>query len=269
MATNALIDGELSKPASTLIKKVSGAIGMLYEPTHIRRIAKAKADAGLILANQGVELSDLRRRAFQRWIEGEERQQLNIESVLDKTMPKLREDADPEGVEDDWVVAFFDKVRMVSDQQMQKLWAHLLASEANDPGRFARQTINILSCLGRTDARLFARLCRFCILIGTQPFLLIFGQADASVYRRHGIDATALHTIDSLGLIKYATMIESAASPRPGTVIRYHAEEFVSKGNLNVGSAHLTRAGRELYALCGATPVRGFFAYAKGEMLES
>ena len=266
---DALIDGKLSKPANTLVKKVSGAIGMLYEPTHIRRVAKAKADAELMLANPGVELSDLRKRAFQRWFEEEERRQTNIESVLEKTMPGLRDNADPEAVDDDWIVAFFNKVRMISDQEMQVLWAHLLAGEANDPGRFARQTINILSCLGRTDARLFTRLCRFCILIGTQPFLLIFGQADASVYRRHGIYATALHTIDSLGLIKYATMIESAASPRPGTVIRYHAEEFVSRGNLNVGSAHLTRAGRELYALCGATPVRGFFAYAKGEMLES
>ena len=266
---DSLVDGQLSKPANTLVKKVSSAIGMIYEPTHIRRVAKARADAELMIASPGVELSDLRQRAVHRWIEEEERRQANMESVLTRTMPRLREDADPGRIEDDWVAAFFDKAREISDQQMQDLWAHLLASEANSPGRFARQTINILSCLGRTDATLFTKLCRFCICIGTQPFLLIFDQADASSYRRHGIDSNVLHTIDSLGLIKYETMMVSTASPRPGTVIHYHAESFVSKGDLVVGSAHLTRVGRELYALSEGEPVSGFFAYAKKRMLDS
>jgi hypothetical protein len=42
--------GELSKPADTLIKKVSSAIGGVFEPWQIKRVAKAKAEASLIKA---------------------------------------------------------------------------------------------------------------------------------------------------------------------------------------------------------------------------
>ena len=46
--SNSLINlGDLTKPADTLIKKVSNAVGILYEPRQTRRVAKAKADAAL------------------------------------------------------------------------------------------------------------------------------------------------------------------------------------------------------------------------------
>jgi hypothetical protein len=37
--------GELAKPMEKMIEKVSAAVGVLYEPTRIRKEAKAKADA--------------------------------------------------------------------------------------------------------------------------------------------------------------------------------------------------------------------------------
>lgn len=46
--SRSLIDlGNLSKPADTLVKKASKAVGGLFEPRQIRRAAKAKADAVL------------------------------------------------------------------------------------------------------------------------------------------------------------------------------------------------------------------------------
>ncbi len=42
--------GELSKPATILIEKVSDAVGGLLKPWQIRRVAKAEADAEKIKA---------------------------------------------------------------------------------------------------------------------------------------------------------------------------------------------------------------------------
>ena len=51
-----LIDlGKLSKPISKLIEAVSQGIGTLYEPTKIRRKAKAQADAALIKAEADIK----------------------------------------------------------------------------------------------------------------------------------------------------------------------------------------------------------------------
>lgn len=44
--------GDLSKPANTLIEKVSSAIGGIFEPWQIKRVAKAEAEAGLIKQRQ-------------------------------------------------------------------------------------------------------------------------------------------------------------------------------------------------------------------------
>ena len=71
-SSNSLINldlGELSKPANTLILKVSEAVNGLFAPYQVKRIAKAKAEAeaALTKAHSEIELSDLQRRALHRY----------------------------------------------------------------------------------------------------------------------------------------------------------------------------------------------------------
>ena len=63
MGTNSLINlGNLSKPADTLIKKVSDAVGGLFAPYQVKRMAKAEAEAAMIKAQSKTEITDLNRR---------------------------------------------------------------------------------------------------------------------------------------------------------------------------------------------------------------
>ena len=67
MGTNSLINlGNLSKPADTLIKKVSDAVGGLFAPYQVKRMAKAEAEAAMIKAQSKTEITDLHRRAVHR-----------------------------------------------------------------------------------------------------------------------------------------------------------------------------------------------------------
>ena len=62
MGINSLIDlGDLTKPADTLVKKVSNAVGGLFAPRQVRRMAKAKADAAVIEAQSVIDVTDLHR----------------------------------------------------------------------------------------------------------------------------------------------------------------------------------------------------------------
>ncbi len=54
---------------------------------------------------------------------------------------------------------------MISDEQMQALWAKILAGEANGPGRFSKKTVNIVASLDKSDAEAFTTLCGFAIKI--------------------------------------------------------------------------------------------------------
>lgn len=93
--------GKLSKPADTLIKKVSSAVGGIFEPWQIKRIAKAKAEADQIQARSGIEITDLHRRAMHRVVEEEALRQYNMEKITVKALPLLNEVSDPSAMEDD------------------------------------------------------------------------------------------------------------------------------------------------------------------------
>jgi len=78
--------GKLSKPADTLIQKVSSAVGGIFEPWQIKRAAKAEAEANLIKADSEIKITDLHRRAMHRFVEEEANRQENMETITEKAI---------------------------------------------------------------------------------------------------------------------------------------------------------------------------------------
>ena len=176
---NELINlGGLTKPADTLIKKVSNAVGGLFAPYQRKRIVKAEAEAELIKANSEIQIADLHRRAMHRFIEEEAQHQKNMEDVTAKALPQLDEQTNPDSMENDWIVNFFDKSRIVSDNEMQDLWSRILAGEANAPGTYTKRTVNFLSDLDKAEADLFTKLCGFVWMFGGLNPLVLDGTAE-------------------------------------------------------------------------------------------
>lgn len=105
---NSLINlGDLSKPATVLIEKVSSAVGLIYEPTHIKRKARAESEAEKIKAVAKIEVTELERRALERFVHQESRKQENIESITAQAAKALPNDAKVENLDEDWVAHFF------------------------------------------------------------------------------------------------------------------------------------------------------------------
>ena len=135
MSDNPIMNiGDLAKPATALIEKLADAGYILYEPRHIRKVAKAKAEAAEIAAESQIKITDLHKRAAHRLLKEETQHQKNMEDTTTKAIPQLNEDANPHAIDDDWIAKFFDKCRLVSDDKMQDLWAGILAGEANCAG---------------------------------------------------------------------------------------------------------------------------------------
>jgi hypothetical protein len=144
--------GGISKPATVLIEKISDAIGGLFKPFQIRRVAQAEADADKIKAISNIEITELQYRALTRLVAEEAKKQHNIESITLKALPDLEPDANPDQMDDDWIANFFDKCRLISDEQMQSLWARILSGEANSPGKFSKRTVNVVAGLDKPEA---------------------------------------------------------------------------------------------------------------------
>ena len=115
----------LSKPANTLVEKVSDAVGGIARPWQIKRVAKAEADAKKTQALADVEVTEIEQRGLIRLAREQGQQQENIEQITYNALPHLSENANPESIEDDWLVHFFDRSRIVSDEEMQTLWSKI------------------------------------------------------------------------------------------------------------------------------------------------
>lgn len=199
--TNITLVGDWSKPATVLIEKISNALGGYFEPHQIKRIADAKAGAAKIEAAANIEITELQQRALRRFVAEEMKQQDNMESIAMKALPHISDQAKTENVDDDWITNFFDKCRIIFDEQMQSLWSKVLAGEANAPGSFSKRTVNYLASLDTKDASLITSLYGFCWMFeGLTP--LIFN-VEHSIYNSHGITFDSLEHLESIGLVSF------------------------------------------------------------------
>lgn len=201
-----------------------------------------------------------------RFLEEEAQKQLNMEEITKNALPLLEEKSSPENVEDDWITNFFDKSRIVSDADVQRLWSKVLSGEANAPGAFSKKTVNLLADLDKSDAELFIRLCGFNWALGEMS-PLIFTHVD-EIYSSQGINFVTLSHLENLGLIQFSVMTEFMQEDIPNPFIVYYYGKNVEltlpkdTGNqLDIGSVIFTKAGNELAPICDSKPVDGFFDF--------
>ena len=264
--------GDLTKPATVLIEKVSSAVGLLWEPQQIRRVAQAKADERMILAKSQIEVDEVMRRAAIRFVEEETKQQLNMENIGSKALPHVGTTAPVEDVENDWIVNFFDKCRTVSDNDMQDLWGRILAGEANSPGSFSRKTVNLVSDLDKESAELFVKLCSFAWRI-EGAFVPLILEETQQVYVRQGLTLFSLGHLNSIGLIQLSSVGLIIRSLPKTVTATYHGKSVEltfpkEEGNdLAVGTVMLTPPGEQLSRIFKSSPIDGFFdfVYSKWE----
>lgn len=267
--TNSLVNlGDIAKPADTLIKKVSKAVGGVFAPYQIKRVAKAEAEAAIIQAETQIQITDLHRRAMPRFVEEEAKKQENIEEITNKALPHLQASTDAEKMDDDWVTNFFDKSRIISDGEMQDLWSRVLAGEANAPGTYSKRTVNFLGDLDKTDADLFSRLCGFGWMIGNVVPLVFDAQAE--VYNKQGIDFNSLSHLESIGLVQFNNIAgySRLKLPKKFQVFYYGSPLSLemageSDNQLEIGKVLLTKTGQELAPICRSKAVPSFVDYVK------
>ena len=103
----------------------------------------------------------------------------------------------------DWFVRFYEAVGNISDEQMQSIWAKILAGEINKPNTYSLRTVEILKNLSQQEAELFGKICSHCICMGQQLFLPHY---DSYLEKCHITFGEVLY-LSELGLISSDSMI--------------------------------------------------------------
>ena len=180
-------------------------------------IASAQADARAILVSPDSTVQgqlDFGTVVTQRIQFQEEKRLSNVAAVIGQTAQELgdREVQDHE-VDHDWTARFFNDVQDVSSEEIQRLWAKILAGEVERPGNTSFKAMNILKGLDRTTANLFRTLCsaRLTFLIGLQGggavpagtdlVLSLDGLAAENSLEKYGLSYASLNWLNEHGLI--------------------------------------------------------------------
>jgi hypothetical protein len=259
--------GKLAKPATVLIEKISSAIGILYEPKRIVNNAKAEAEARKIATLVNIEISELEKRALERFVHQEARKQENIEAITAEAITSLPNDADVSKLDEDWIAHFFNLCDKTSDSEMQTLWGRILSGEASKSGSFSKRTINLVSTLDKKDAELFTKLCQFVWMIG-EPVPLIFDSTNP-IYIDQNINFSTLNHLQTIGLVSFNNLSGFVRKSLPKQFsIFYYGQQInfecpmESNNELQLGRVIFTAAGKELVSICGSVPNSKFLDYS-------
>lgn len=208
----------LEKPTTKLIECVSAGIGKVYEPIHIRRMAKAKQkemkligdaiaeniklptiykDGDIIIDSSSAE--ELIKRTGNRLLFTEMRKQQNIESIISETYNQLEneEEVTSEPVNQDWLFKFFDYAGEISDENMQKLWSKILIGEIKNPKTYTLRTLSTLKNITTLEANLYEKIVPFIFYEHNNPFIY----RDSELLKKYGISFADLLKLEDCGLI--------------------------------------------------------------------
>jgi hypothetical protein len=191
-----------------------------------------------------------------------------MENILRGADPLLSETAKPADIESDWIANFFEKCRLVSDEQMQAIWSRILADEANNPGHFSKRTVNLVGSLEKFEAELFSTFCRYVFVSqdGLQQIPLILQYQD-TIYRQNNLTFGTLNHLADIGLIQFSALGHIANQRGPCERFLYCGQPLevrFAEGHprtLTLGQAMLTVSGMQLSRLAPVEPVAGFVEY--------
>lgn len=263
----------LSEPACKLIEAVRSAVGLLYEPWHVRRMAKAERDAALIRAKGEVdivitkargaekftkELEEIALRASERLNNRELRRQMNIESITVKALEELPDSVSEEKVDEDWIAQFFNYCQDVGDEEMQTLWARLLAGEVARPGSYSLRTLQLVRMLRKSDAELFTRFCSYVWTYYPEGAMThIYNEQTDELLKSKGFHFGDFLHLQSLGLIEGAgaLIIYAIETSEPHEFLYYGKRHLITAlPPVHLYMRPLTDIGRELAPISGSEP---------------
>lgn len=275
---DALGIGKYSKPFEKFIEVASKGLGTLYRPRSIRKEAdaeayatRAKAEAAsdeiLLISKTGAECKviqadaelEIIERAKNRLINHEIQKQINLEAIVEKAEKYLPEQVSDDPVDDDWRTRFFNVTKDVSGEEMQEIWAKLLAGEVAKPGSFSLRSIETLRNMTNKEAKLFEIACNLSFSDGRiiktvnktdfKEFGLIYD--DILVLRSAGL----VHSSDSLSMLirDCDTLSDKTVTIKLNNSVSVYIEHPTNK-EFTFDTINLTPSGKELMKLVEPNP---------------
>lgn len=165
-----------SPVAIKFLDMVGNLVKTLYEPRLIFKNGKATVDVEIYKEKKKNELSDETKFTL-----SEINKLKNfVNSVHFASMEFMNDDENnneipEEEMDFDWLMRFFEAVGNISNENLQKLWGKVLASETKKSNSCSLRTLDLLHNMNRKEAETFEKLSRLVMQSGDCYFIMDFG----------------------------------------------------------------------------------------------
>ena len=283
------VAGPLMAPWKANRETEAKRIAAESDATILQIQAEAQARARDLLISQDTTVSGelkITETVQQRLQYQEQKRQINIKSVVGQTADLLGDksvaDVEPDH---DWTARFFNDVQDVSSEEMQSLWAKILAGEVERPGSTSIRSLGILKNLDKRTARLFEKFCSTCVFLMPDGINFVDarvpslgGDAAQNSLQPYGLNFSDLNRLNEHGLIisdynslgDYSLSIVKSAETLPGQqlILPFKFQNrlwgLVPNGRRNLSKAFklvgvaMTFSGQELSRVVDLKPMEKF-----------
>ena len=247
----------------------------------IQAEAQAKAREALVPSGvQAIGEVDIGTVIEQRVQFQEEKRQANIMSVVAKTAAQQEgREVEPSEPDHDWTARFFNAVQDVSSEEMQSLWARVLAGEVERRGSTSIRTLQVLKNLDQVTARLFRKLCSSCVYLPVRHGSAVDARvpslganAATNALQKYGFGFGQLNRLSEHGLIisDYNSWLDYTAVVKEGSGVAVpfqfqdafwvltQSDDRVANWDGKLWGVALSLSGRELAAVIDLEPAKEF-----------
>lgn len=251
----------LAEPTTKLIEIVSGAIGTIYEPRKIKKLADAEAYRIQKLTTTAKEANfsgeiefldgkikitsnDINNQEIKSLVANEVKRLLNenenIKRIADFAYNELENDktAVSKNIDEDWKNHFFDKGKKIYSEDIQFIFGKILAGEIKQPGTYSKRLLGLLSNLSQKEALIFNKIAKYTLKNNNNLFII----SDNELLKSFDIK------LDEIILLEEAGLINSNPLTISGTNIYEYKNYLINfldtKPHLSV--YFLTKSGCEL-----------------------
>ena len=251
----------LAKVANNLIDKISNAVGWIATHDTPNRIAvdtyiKDIQDSNYDPITKASLISQAKKTI---------KEYSNQKNIVDMAISMITPSANPDDVNEDWLLQFMDKARLVSDADFQFIWANILAEECNSPGTIPKALLHTLEQMDKETAAAFMSVASVSFSYvddnnATSYCPIILMNEHKDYYRSIGINLNTLIELQSLGLIKMGESFTTYSLEFTAPVVAdYYGKKYHHLNSFSVGEVVFTRNGEVLCSVVKPEKVEGFF----------
>ena len=160
-----------------LVETISNVTGLTARG--VRKNADAESYAAIKKAETETEVQLLKLQGedkiAQYFLARNKQKVENVEEIVSKAKQQFAPDeqVSEEPVEKDWMTRFLNIAEEVSDEDMQNIWARVLAGEIKKPKSYSLRTLEVLRNLSKEEAALIMRVSSYQVgldLLSTDDF---------------------------------------------------------------------------------------------------